>query len=434
MSKARAYRNATIINGDATVEVIEKGTILVDEQGIISAIGKVEDVKIPAGCPVVDLTGKYVMPGLINAHVHLFMPGGPRKEMIGKKTERLLKLVNTPIGKLYVRKMYRDDAKTAVNAGITTVRDVGSINYEDLRLAEEINSGKRPGPRVICSGTLITPTGGHGCTIPGTLVVDGPWEFRKAVRENYHHQVDWIKICNTGGVSDAKFVGEAGMPHMTVEEIEAVCDEAHKRNLMVASHCESTQGIRDALAAGVDTIEHGADIEEDMVELFLNNPKTLRGYTCLIPTISAGSGLVEHADTFEDNEQNRIMLDNSEIIRQGCVDGLKKALKYGIKVGIGTDASVPFCTHYNTWRELVYFKKNSELSNKEILSIATKQTAEILDIDKITGTLDAGKAADFMVTSKNPLDDLRNIEKPVHVIARGEFIEQPKYKKITGCE
>ena len=85
MSKFRAYKNATIINGDASVEVIEKGTILVDEKGKISAIGKVEDVEIPAGCPVVDLTGKYVMPGLINAHVHLFMPGGPRKEMIGEK-------------------------------------------------------------------------------------------------------------------------------------------------------------------------------------------------------------------------------------------------------------------------------------------------------------------------------------------------------------
>lgn len=430
MNKQRAYINATIINGDKSKDVMQNGTILVDKIGNISAIGT--DVDIPNGCPTVDLSGKYIMPGLVNGHLHYFLTGAPRRDMVGSKAKNLMKFVKTRLGKKLVTRIYKKNVQTSVHSGVTTARDVGSIYYNDLKMRDLINAGKIDGPRIVCCGTLIAPTGGHGCSIPGTCIADGPLECIKAVREHYHHQVDGIKICNTGGVSDAKYVGEAGAPHMTVEEIEAVCKEAHKRGYLVASHCESTQGMRDALAGGVDTIEHGSDIEDDMVNLFFNNPKTLRGYTSLIPTIAAGSALYEHRDYLLQDEAHKIVIENSKLIMEGCIKGLQKAVKYGIKVGIGTDASVPFVTQYNTWMELCYFKEHTDLTNEDVIEIATKDTAEIIGVGDITGTLDVGKSADFIVLEKSPLDDLKNIKKPLHVIANGKFIEKPEYKEIEG--
>ncbi len=432
MNKRRAYINANIINGDMSKSLIENGTILVSSDGNIEKIGA--NINLTEDIEQIDLSGKYVMPGLINAHIHMFLNGAPRKDMAGSNTKLLLKLLNSKIGKAVMKRMYKNNAATFVNAGVTTVRDVGSFFELDLKTRDLVEKGKIDGPRILCSGSLIIPTGGHGHAMPGSLISDGKSEFMKNTRYNISKGVDWIKICNTGGVTDAKYVGEAGMPQMSVEEIKAVCDEAHRQNIMVASHCESTQGMRDCLAAGVDTIEHAATIEDDMIELFLDNPNTLRGYVSIIPTLAAARAIHENKEYLIESKEHDIIIENSQLIAQESINALKTAIEKGIKVGIGTDSSVPFVTPYNTYQELLFFKEVTNISNERIIEIATKDTAEIINIDKITGTLDEGKSADFIVLDKNPLDDLSNIKKPCYVVAQGKFYNNPSYKEISGVK
>lgn len=426
----RAYINANIITGNKDDNVIQNGVIIVDDFGKLEYVGKQFDKEIEK----VDLGGKYVMPGLINAHIHMFTPGSPTTDMNPEKAAKFMKMLRTGIGKKLMKRLYRRNVETFVNCGVTTVRDVGSYMDYDLKIRSHIEKGEVVGPRVLCSGGIVTSSGGHAAGLPGSNVADGKDEIMKAVRENFHKGVDWIKICNTGGVADSKFVGEAGLVYMRDDEVEIAVEEAHKRRLMVASHTESTEGLIQALKAGVDTIEHGADFDEEIAQLFLKNPKALRGYTSLIPTLSAAKGLVNNKDKFVDSPGNKVILANAKLIADGCIAGFQKALKYDIKVGVGTDSSVPYVTPYNTYKELVFFKENSNLSNTEIIEIATKQTADILNVGDVTGELKTGMDADFIVLDKNPLDDLNNIKDPTHVINRGYFIENPSYKKVKGID
>lgn len=432
MSKRRAFVGATIINGDKTKPVIRDGLILVNEDGILEYVGNRKE--IPAGTETVDVTGKFIMPGLINAHVHHFNMGGPRNNMAGTEAEVLLFLMRSWLGNLAMRPIYKMNAKTFVNAGVTTVRDMGSFFNLDLKIKKKINAGKMEGPRVLTSGALIIPTGGHGFKMPGSIICDGRTECMRATRYNYSLGVDWIKICNTGGVTDARFVGEAGMPHFSVEEIEAVCQEAHRRNIMVASHCESTQGMRDCLAAGVDTIEHAGTIEDDMIDLFLHNPKTLRGYVSIVPTLAAANAIHQHKDQMIPSPGNDIIIENSRLTAEGSYNALRTAVKYGIKVGIGTDASVPYVPPYNTYKELILFQECTGLGNLEIIDIATRETAEVIAADSYTGTLDAGKAADFIILKADPLESLNNLKRPEGVVAAGRYYDKPAYKEINGVD
>ncbi|ONI42953.1 hypothetical protein AN396_01615 [Candidatus Epulonipiscium fishelsonii] len=435
MCKKRAYINATIINGDKLVPIIEKGFILVNEDGEIFKTGSMDQLNLPEGYEVEDLNGKYIMPGLINTHLHIFYDGSPRKEMVGEEMDKYIKMLHTEEGEKYLLGVAKNCIDTLVNSGVTAIRDVGSVYNHDIIMRNEIKSGKRVGPHVVASGSLIVPTAGHGNYFPTMHIADGPWEGRKAVRTNYARGVDWIKICSTGGVSDARYIGEAGKPHYTFEEIEAICDEAHRRNLMVATHCQSTKGMREALLAGVDSIEHGGAIEDDMISLFLDNPKSLRGYTALCPTISAPDALIKSQAKFTSSKENAIVFENCKIIAEGCKSGLLTAIKHGIPVCVGTDAAVPYVSQYNTYKELIYINDACEtLSEIDVIQIATKDSAEIIGLGKITGTLDEGKSADFIVLDGNPAKDLNVLKNPLHVIAQGNFIKTPLINRIKEIE
>ena len=188
--------------------------------------------------------------------------------------------------------------------------------------------------------------------------------------------------------------------------------------------------MRDCLEAGVDTIEHAATIEPDMIEHFINNPNSLRGYTAVIPTLLAGGALHEH--TVEDTPANRVIMANSRHVSEGSNNAMKTAVKHGISVGIGTDSSVPYCTPYNTYMELVKMQQLTNLPALDVIDYATKGTAEILGIGDITGTLQVGKSADFIVLAKNPLDDLHNIKRPEQVVAMGKHYPMRTPRKQSG--
>lgn len=428
----KAFVGATIINGSKAIPVLEKGTIVVGEDGRIEAIGA--KVPLDASTQKIDVTGKYIMPGLINAHVHLFSNGAAASKSGagGSMIDFAYAVLRSPLGKVIMTPVYKKMAKAFVNAGVTTVRDCGSFFNLDVATKKLVDSGKIEGPRIIPSGPLIIATGGHGWAMPSSRQISGVPEAIRAARTNIRDGSEWIKICTTGGVTDSKFVGGTDCTHLNLEETKAIVDEAHRRNIMVASHCESTIGMRDCLEAGVDTIEHASTIEPDMIEHFLHNPKALRGYTAIIPTLLAGGALHEHP--YEDTPANRIVMANSRYVAKGSDNAMKTAVEAGIMVGVGTDSSVPFCTPYNTYMELVKMQQLTGLGALDIIDIATRETAEILNISNETGTLDAGKAADFIVLDKSPLDDLHNIKKPEQVVARGRHFATPHFKEYPGIE
>lgn len=183
MSKRKAYIGATIINGNKDVPVIKNGTILVGGDGNIEAVGN--NVKPAGKVEKVNVHGKYIMPGLINAHVHHFNSGGPMKTMSGLFADMAYAFMRSIAGKIVMKGIYEKNAKTFVNAGVTTVRDVGSFFDLDLKTRKKISKGKIDGPRILCSGPLIIPTGGHGFRMPSSYICDGPTECMRAVRYNY---------------------------------------------------------------------------------------------------------------------------------------------------------------------------------------------------------------------------------------------------------
>jgi imidazolonepropionase-like amidohydrolase len=425
-----ALTNCRIINGTGT-GIQENMSILISH-GKIKQLGKVTEVKIPEGYNNLDLNGHYVMPGLINAHAHLFGSGKPMKAISGGKSqEKLAGLLNTKLGRKVLDRMVKDHVMSALNSGVTTIRAVGDLFYTDVKIRDQIDLGKLSGPRLLAAGKAISVTGGHGSG-SFAAIADSPWEARKAIRKNIHEQVDLIKICVTGGVTDSRVIGQAGRLAMTLEEISAVCDEAHKIGFLVAAHAESSEGVRLALLGGADTIEHGSVFDQEIIELFLNNPKSLRGYSCLIPTLYPAITICKLNP--KDTLMSPVNVENSNIVFEGMVQGLRKASKAGVLIGLGTDASCPFVTQYNTWRELDYTVRYGGITPEAAILNATGNNARILGIDHITGTLEPEKAADLIVVKENPLTDLHSLSQ-VELVMRGELVlDKPKVKKIPQVE
>jgi len=422
-----AFTNCTMIEGPADKLPLSDALILVNSTtGKIEQTGLRKDILIPSNYEIIDLSGRFVMPGLINAHAHLIASGKPS---IGdnKSTRFLLKFLKTPVGKSLALRMIRKNIENALNAGVTTIRAMGDPYYFDIKARNLVDSGRAAGPRLLVSGKLICTTGGHGDLLT-PLVIDSSWEGRKAVRSNAGMLVDHIKLISTGGVTDSRKIGEAGQVQMTLKEIGAVCEEAHRRNLTVGCHAESTRGVKEALIAGVDTIEHGADFDDEIISLFLNNPQSLRGYSSYIPTLSAPFNILKNKNKLTDWDV--VKLTNAGLVFDGQKRGVYKAIKAGIKTGCGTDSGVPFVTHYNVWEELVLLIKYGGITPAAALEAATIGTAEIIGIDDLSGSITAGKQADMIVLSDNPLEKIETLAVPLMVAAGKTLIRNPKVKKL----
>ncbi|MCP4762423.1 MAG: amidohydrolase family protein, partial [archaeon] len=299
-----ALINCNIIDGLRNSDIIEGGVILIENKlkegkegkktGLIKAVGTANDIEIPEDYEKIDLKGQWVLPGLINSHCHLMGSGKPMKAMKmtslpDETLHKLFKILNIPLIRMLLLYMMHGSTLTALNSGVTTLRSLGEVPFLDVKLRKKIEKRKVIGPRLLVAGIAIAPTGGHGGF--SGIVADSSAEIRKIVRKNLRNDVDCLKIMSTGGVMDAKKLDEAGKPQMTVEEIEIACIEAHRGGILVGSHVESTQGVLEALLGGVDTIEHGAEMTDEIVELYKNNPKSLRGYSALSTTIASGMGM-----------------------------------------------------------------------------------------------------------------------------------------------
>ncbi|MBP19484.1 MAG: amidohydrolase family protein [Pseudomonadales bacterium] len=423
-----AFAHATLITGELGAAPISDAVILVDVSGEIVEVGTSASLTIPDGYETIDLSGKFLLPGLINAHGHLVMSGsepgrtvemtrfGPPEWVVGM----FLTLAPTYAGEKVLVRLMERNAMRALRAGITTVRGLGDPEFYDVVLRKQIESGRSLGPRLLVAGPLLCTTGGHARQIGITL--DGPDEARRAVRTSLSHEVDVIKIASTGGVADSKRLGEAGELQMTPEEISAITDEAHRKGVLVTAHAESAEGVLEALRAGIDNIEHGAELDDEALGLFLNNPRSLRGFTSLHPTLSVISS---NRTLNEEGRKNRalyIRYMNGQQVSRDVISGYKSAVAAGVKIGVGTDGGL--VDHASVWRELEFMIQHGNITNERAIHIGTLATAESIGIEATTGSIEIGKAADFMVVDANPFEELSTLDNPHMVVAAGSIVDR----------
>lgn len=416
-----AFINGIVLDGSESMEPRTGLTVLTDGERIEKILPADTDY---SGYTPVDLKGGYIMPGLINMHVHLPANGKPKKkENDPKKTVKLM--TSNALMWSLLKKLCLGYAQTQLYSGVTTIRTVGGVGDCDTILRDKINTGKAIGPRILAANMAVSVPEGH---MAGSVayIAGSEEETRGYVRKIAAERPDLIKLMITGGVLDAKVKGEPGVMKMPPEWIKAACDEAHRLGLKVAAHVESPEGVRAALENGVDTIEHGAKPDGEIIALF--KEKKAAHIATLSPALPFAlfDRSVSHATEMAQY--------NGEIVFKGIIDCAKECLENGVPVGLGTDTGCPFITHYDMWRELLYFHKYCGVSNRFALYTATKRNAEIAGIAAETGSIEPGKCADMIVTRENPLEDLRALRNVELVIARGRLIKEPKVKKYKEVE
>lgn len=433
MSAPFALVDVTVVTGDREGTLRDSQTIVVDGGGRIQRVGPTDQVTVPPGCRRIDLPGRYVMPGLINAHAHLFADGKPLPPILtSEKAERVVSaFMHGPLGGRMLRRRTRTNVMTQLASGVTTIRSLGDVRYEVVAVRDRIAAGAEPGPRVIASGPLLAISGGHGApTI--ALISDDPWAARRNVRLNLRHGVDAIKIAATGGVTDARALGEAGRPQMTEEEMRAICEEAHNAGVLVAAHAQSVEGIKRALRAGVDTIEHGSDLDDEALALFAENPLSLHGSSALVPTLMAALPIVRLDPSI--TGVGEIVRANGEMILDGMIRGMRAARDAGVTIGMGTDSALTYVTHYNTWREIDFAIRYGGHTPAMALHAATQANARLLGLAGETGAIEEGLAADLLVVDDDPLTDVRTLSHPRLVSARGALIEHPQITRFDEID
>lgn len=410
-----AYINGKILSGDKDMQV-KQGLVIVTEGEKITDI--VKEVPKSPDMKVVDLDGRYIMPGLINMHVHLAGNGKPQKKQ--RDNEKLVKtLMGTALSRAVAYKVVSDFARTELLSGVTTIRTVGGLGDFDTRLRDEIAAGKRVGPRILAANEGISVPGGH---MAGSVAVAAHSmdEALKQLEHAENEKVDLVKLMITGGVLDAKEKGVPGELKMKPEMVKAVCDRAHAAGYKVAAHVESPEGVKVALANGVDSIEHGAKLDDEMIRLF----KEKNAFLCTTISPAVPYALFDRSLT----NATEIEQYNGNIVFEGIVECARAALANDIPVVLGNDVGCPWITQYDFWRELCYFHKYTGVSNAFALYTATKRSAELAGIGDITGSIEKGKCADMIVTKDNPLDRLEALRHVDMVIARGRVIDSPKIK------
>ena len=298
-------------------------------------------------------------------------------------------------------------------AGVTTVRDVGDKNHVSLSLRDAVATGITAGARILSSGQLICMTGGQGWTFGREA--DGPDEMRKAVREQLRAGTNFIKLMATGGVLTPGV--EAGAPQLTYEELKAGVEEAHKGGRKAASHAQGSEGIRNSLKAGMDTIEHGIGIDDEVINLFLEKK------AALVPTLCAPFHILEKGAKSGIPD---FVIKKTEKVKAIHLDSAKKAFQAGVTIAMGTDAGTPFNRHGENLKELELLRQLGFTSMEAIVA-ATRIAAEVLGLEAQIGTLEKGKIADLIVVEGDPLGDialLQKQEKIVGVMKEGRFYKR----------
>lgn len=419
--KRYALTNCVILDGSEHMEPQTGKAVCIDGE----KIAEITDAQhIPAGYETVDLGGRYMLPGLINMHVHLPASGKPKKKASDPK--KLVKLITSCglMNKIGVN-MCEGYAKTELLSGVTTIRTVGGVADYDTRIRDLAAAGKILAPRVLASNMAVSVPGGH---MAGSLAYEAHTAAEAAafVEKIAGDKPDLIKLMITGGVLDAEVVGEPGVLRMPPALVKAACDKAHSLGMLVAAHVESPEGVIVALQNGVDSIEHGAQPTQEMLDLF-----KARG-AFQISTISPAlpyalfDRSISHA-TYEQQENGKIVFD-------GIIALAKANLASGVPVGLGTDVGCPYITHYDMWRELNHFVKYCGVTPAFALYSATKLNARLAGIGDVTGGVEIGKQADLIVCTDDPLKSPSALRTLDMVVKGGYRIDKPQVKKMPEVE
>ena len=310
-------------------------------------------------------------------------------------------------------------------SGVTTIRTVGGIDDFDARLRDLIKKNKYLGPRIIASNYAIGVVNGH---MDGTVAkpARNNEEAIKMVEECKSQGADLIKLMITGGILDTKEKGVIGLLKMNPSMIKACTTKAHELGLKVAAHIEGSEGVKEGILNGVDTIEHGAKVSDELVDLFKNHGGAyVATFSPAIPLAMLDPKPLGYDD---------IVKYNTQVLLNGMIEFSEKCLKKGIQVGLGTDTGCPLVTHYDMWRELVYFTKCIKgISNKFALHTATLVNANIAGVSDITGSIEVNKSGDLLIVKENPLNDLSSLRNPQYVVFKGKVIKK-KVKKYSRVE
>ena len=397
---------------DGTADTLRNDQFIVIEGERITAVGSTAEVKIPATAHVIDLSAATVLPGLIDAHTHI----GSRAD----RYEEIAKFKDTPFQNAFAAVKH---AKITLESGFTTIRDLGGRPFLAVDLRASIDEGFVPGPRVVASGPGISITGGHGDLnnyppqVHMTMfpeerdfkIADGVDQVRHVVRAQLKHGVDVIKIHASGGVLSR---GDSpGAPQFTVQELRAAVDEAHAAGRKIAAHAHGAQGIKNAVTAGVDSIEHGSLIDDEGIAMMVAHG------TWLVADIYNDDYILGRAREFHIPEE---FIEKERKLGQLQRDNFAKAVKAGVKIAFGTDAGV--YPHGENARQFAYMVKYGLTPARAIRS-ATSDAAELLGRAKDIGRLAPGYQADLIAVSANPLKDVKVLENVGFVMKGGKVFK-----------
>lgn len=374
----------------------------------------VKAIPADADCRVIDLRSMWVMPGLIDCHVHLTWETSPDQRLRAVTESDADAALN---GAVYARR--------TLEAGFTTVRDVGGVGDAIFALRDAIEAGKLPGPRILCAGRAITPTGGHAdrthgyreelFPVPGATegVADGPDACRRAVRAQVKRGADCIKLTATGGVLSNT---AAGMEQQLFDdELRAIVETAHLLNRRVAAHAHGTRGVNAALRAGVDSIEHGTFLDDESIRLFKE-----RG-AFYVPTITAGRTVAELAEVA--GYYTPAVVEKARVVGPKIRETFARAFREGVKIAFGTDAGV--FPHGINAIEFAFMVK-AGMPPMEAIRSATVTASELLGIAEEAGTIEPGKRADLIAVAGDPAADITEMQRVRWVMKGGAVRLEPR--------
>lgn len=391
------FTNARLIDGTGAAPR-DNQAVLIDDQRIV-AVGPEQSLDVPLDVERYDLQGKTLLPGFIDCHVHISMNPDPKappqrhtyipiRDEAYYKSRSLLFAVNA--------------ARQTLEAGFTTIQDLMAYNDLIFPLRDSIAAGEFVGPRILASGLCITLTGGHGTEWPNyAIVADGPDEILKAVRKQITAGADVIKYM--GGTRAAFSPPYRGREGYTAEEMRLGIEEAHRAGLRVACHAHSSiQGIKNAIRAGVDSLEHGVPMDDEALEMMAQ-----RG-TFLCPTLSVyptGVECIEKGLSPFGPQVEKLMRWQLE----EAPKVIAAAKRIGVKIALGTDAAMPLVWHGGNAREFALMVDYG-LTPMEALVAGTRNAAENLGLLHELGTIESGKLADVVVVDGDPLEDIRILQ------------------------
>ena len=375
---------------------IEDAVVLIKGDRIRS-VGQADAITIPPAAEMIDVTGKTVIPGLINCHTHLCLDGSP--DPIAALKQRSV-TENVLFGAKH--------AEAALRAGITTVRDLGGWQGIDLGLKKAINDGLIPGPRMLVSGQVLCMTGGQGHSMGRE--VDGPDEARKGAREQLKAGADIIKVMATGGIMTPGV--DPGSAQLTFEELRAAVEEAQKAGKLTATHAQGTAGIKNAIRAGIGSIEHGFFLDSEAIDMMLERQ------IFFVPTLSAVCEVIDKGPGFG---IPAFMIEKAQRASDAHLDSFRRAREAGLRIAAGNDGGTPFNRADNLASELERMVA-AGMSPVEALVTAHSAAAELLRLAEQIGSVEPRKLADLVVLDADPQADISAVRQVHMVIKAGQVV------------